>query len=529
MAQWLGNASLWVDELRLAENVLGHGFRELLSQGLELGQVAPVGFMVLVRTAAMLFGDGELALRVVPLLASGLALAFFAPLAKDLAGPVGGFVATAMFALNPYLISMSGVVKQYSTDVLVTVVLMVILRRLWQGREPRRRRVLLLAVGAGALGTLSIPSAIVAASALIALFVQTWRRRATGGPDQLRSALFPIFAWGLAATAAAVWANALLTPSMRDYMSSYWGQAGAFMPPFFEYPTWMIERTSWILRRWALRPYIGNGGSVNPGLDLLASVPMVATVSCAAAVVLARKHGLGLGLFAVLPLVFSLGLSRLHLYPVDARTSLFLIPFVLLFWGISVGFLIENIPERFGWFRATVPVGAVILLGVALSYQHPVFRLQPTRELIRELSVRRGPDDPVFAFSSSWPGLLYYGRRFGVTDGIHGGPKRDLRSVLTQLNELKGERRLWVVVGHGPERDGEVVLCFLNEIGLEIDRIVRSGGLPEFPLSLHLFDVSDPALWGQADAETYPVTAEGLKEVDPPCRSGTVRDPGSQA
>ena len=64
---FLGNRSLWIDEARLALNILHKGPRELLGP-LEAGQAAPPGFLLLVKASEQIFGGGEPALRLVPLL-----------------------------------------------------------------------------------------------------------------------------------------------------------------------------------------------------------------------------------------------------------------------------------------------------------------------------------------------------------------------------------------------------------------------------------------------------------------------------
>jgi hypothetical protein len=76
VAQWLGNPSLWLDELQLVRNILDRRTVELLFHGLDRGQVAPVGYLLTTKMVTLIFGDGELALRAVPAGGSGPLLAF---------------------------------------------------------------------------------------------------------------------------------------------------------------------------------------------------------------------------------------------------------------------------------------------------------------------------------------------------------------------------------------------------------------------------------------------------------------------
>jgi hypothetical protein len=69
LRQWLGGRSLWLDEVLIADNIVHRGFGELATAPLLHFQVAPVIWLEVEHLATVLFGDGERALRLVPLLA----------------------------------------------------------------------------------------------------------------------------------------------------------------------------------------------------------------------------------------------------------------------------------------------------------------------------------------------------------------------------------------------------------------------------------------------------------------------------
>ena len=68
----LANRSLYIDEARLALNIGSRSFSQLATP-LDLEQIAPVPFLWAVKGTTLLFGMGEVALRLVPFLA-GVAL-----------------------------------------------------------------------------------------------------------------------------------------------------------------------------------------------------------------------------------------------------------------------------------------------------------------------------------------------------------------------------------------------------------------------------------------------------------------------
>src|SRR5262245_50768515 len=65
-AQYLGQVSLWHDELAIVLNVEQKSIRELLTEPLAHQQVAPVGFLAAVAICSRFFGINELGVRLVP-------------------------------------------------------------------------------------------------------------------------------------------------------------------------------------------------------------------------------------------------------------------------------------------------------------------------------------------------------------------------------------------------------------------------------------------------------------------------------
>src|SRR5438552_2964310 len=76
IAGFLANRSLWCDEAGLAANIINRSFIDL-TKPLEQQQNAPIGFLFLERAVVLVFGTGEYALRLVPLLSALAALYLF--------------------------------------------------------------------------------------------------------------------------------------------------------------------------------------------------------------------------------------------------------------------------------------------------------------------------------------------------------------------------------------------------------------------------------------------------------------------
>ncbi len=158
--------SLWLDESLLALNILHRSPAELLDR-LWFVQGAPWGFLEAEKLAVTLLGAGDHSLRLVPQLVSLVSLPVFWRVASFyLQGPVL-VMTTALFGISPALVLYSAEAKQYSLDVLGTLL------AVWFGHAALRplssRRVAALATGGALLVWFSHASMIaLAACGLVA-------------------------------------------------------------------------------------------------------------------------------------------------------------------------------------------------------------------------------------------------------------------------------------------------------------------------------------------------------------------------
>ncbi|GGK56564.1 glycosyltransferase family 39 protein [Rufibacter glacialis] len=118
---YLDNRSLWLDELYLGISLIKMDFWELATQPLAYEQKAPLGYLWTVKFCVLLFGKGEMALRLFSLL-SGIATLFvFVPVARYFLKPWAALVALALLALATPVVYHSVEAKQYATELLASV------------------------------------------------------------------------------------------------------------------------------------------------------------------------------------------------------------------------------------------------------------------------------------------------------------------------------------------------------------------------------------------------------------------------
>ena len=118
------NRSLWLDEILLTQNFINRGFGELLKP-LDNGQIAPIGYLFIVKTSVSIFGLSELSLRLPSFLAGCitlLTLRYYVQKKMDGAFQYLFFGITFLI-LSDYFVYYTSEVKQYIFDVMVTSLL----------------------------------------------------------------------------------------------------------------------------------------------------------------------------------------------------------------------------------------------------------------------------------------------------------------------------------------------------------------------------------------------------------------------
>ena len=98
--QYLADMSFWFDELSIARNIHERSLATLLSQPLGYDQIAPPGFIALVKLSTLLFGRSEMALRLFPFLCGIASLFLFWRLAARALDGVAVPIAVALFAIG---------------------------------------------------------------------------------------------------------------------------------------------------------------------------------------------------------------------------------------------------------------------------------------------------------------------------------------------------------------------------------------------------------------------------------------------
>jgi len=501
---YLGNRSLWLDEAAIAHNVIARSFGELLAP-LDRQQVAPIGFLWLEKGVVSIFGGSEYALRLVPFLASIAALALFALVARRLLASAATLFTTALFATAIPLLFYASEMKQYSLDVAVVLTLFALALPPSSARDTTaragaisRKRLAALAIAGIVAPWLSQPSVFMLAGVGLYLLLPQLRATAAERRGAVR-ALAPVFAlWLLGGAASVLHSLSAVTPATRAALDRFW-QRG-FLPAssgFTASAHWLAATTHDVFA-WLFPP-------------MVAAVVLALFVLGIAAFV---RRGDGSATLILTPLAFLLFASALHLYPVGSRLLLFTTPALLLTVGAGTEW-IWTIVRSAGTRRsdaadplrqtasgrgAATPV-ATFVLGAALALlamrgamtmvEIPFYR-EELRPVVRYLAQERRSGDAIYVYYGASPAFEYYAARNGIPRSAYreGSCARDdWHRYLKQVDELRGNPRVWFVLSHpfnkGGIREDSLFIQYFAAIGTQTDSATAVGA------RLALYDLSE--------------------------------------
>jgi hypothetical protein len=474
LTQYLSNRVLWLDEARLALNIVNRSMTELTQPVLERLQAAPFLFLVIEKGMVTTFGANEYALRAFPLFAGISALFLFWLLAKRCLPPTGALVALFLFAVSNPLIYFSAEVKQYASDVVAVVLIYVMAIRIHQ-KELTLGRTLLFGGTGAVLIWLSFPFLFVLAAVGLVLFVDAaWRRM----PTRIGHYAFVGALWVL--SFALQYLMILQDLSVDAGFQEWWGGVeNAFAPlPFSRVGVqWYVRSIPDLMR--------------TPGGFLAADFSLfVAFVGSVALWCNGKKRELFL---LLLPFVFVLAASSLHKYPLSGRLMLFFAPALLLLVAAGVSQLFA-LPSK---GRAVIATAAFCLL-LPLGSEYPLFSGPPRakdelKPALRYLEQRWQPGDIVYLYYAAEPSFKFYWPHNGGSY-ITGVRSRDnWHKYIDDLDQLRGKRRVWVFFSHvfAPVKkavegvsEQDFFLQYLDRIGIRMDAFTTEGG------SAYLYDLT---------------------------------------
>lgn len=475
-AALLSDRCLWIDESMLALNLIARSPAGLLKP-LDWNQGAPVGFMLLVKATMALLGTGELALRLVPFLASAAGLIGFAWIARRLMPAPSAVLALTLFTISPYLISYAAECKQYAVDAAVTIGLFACAVGLLQGKSGGLRWAGLAAAGAAAVW-LSHPAAFVLGGIGTGLLLGAMLTRERG---RLLPVAGTIGCW--LASFAVCYFVSLRHLGGNQYLLDYW--AGHFL----SLPPKSIGDLAWLADHFfGFFAYPGGLGGTEIRAGGIAAALFLVGVSGF------WKQSRPMAVALVVPGLLALLASGLHKYPFAGRLLLFLVPLGVIGVARGAWMTVGTLQER-------LPVAAAVVLGILLAapaletYQQLCrpMRYEQLGPVLEQIRDRWQPGDRMYLYYGATPAFLYYTRNEGFpAEAIAFGEeaRQNRAEYRDQLALLQGQRRVWLVFSHRHHHEEDIIRAYAEAMGRCVDTIPGAGA------AAYLFDFTTPQLAG---------------------------------
>ena len=463
VAQYLANRSLWLNEADVALNVLNRGFASLVSE-LDFNQGAPLGFLWIEKVVTIVIGSSEFAFRLFPLICGLASVYLFLCVARGVVAAHALPIALLLFATSNGLIYYASEVKQYSTDVVATLLLTLLACSILDTRISYRRSVA-VAVGGVLVVGFSHAAAFVLLAMVVVFSIELVRHRRSSASKPL---LLIVATWtvgGLTVVALSLDQLTQLRSSLPTRMEPL--SIGYVLHWFNKFATALGESLGLLL---------GPGWASSLLLKIAAVVSVVGVAS------LFRRHRAKC-LILILPAVFAYIAYLANLYPLFPRTTLFVLPAGIIVLAQGVTAIVTPLPRI-----AAVSIGATLataLCVVPASYAAYHLVVPRQHEEIRPVlqDIRRSwrPGDAIYLHYGAQYAFLYYlqcgcfdltpgrdnvplwrpGRtRFAPDEfapalvsrppGFFVGPYagHDHESYLRDLQRLQGLRRVWILYTH---------------------------------------------------------------------------------
>ena len=495
--------SLWVDEALVAHNVITRDFAGLL-RPLSGEQGAPIGWLWAERAAVIALGNNEYALRAVPLLAGLVALGVVFLVGRRAVGPLAAAVATWLLALSPAAVRYSVEVKQYSSDLAVSLVVTLLALRVAQDRKGLAR----WGGFAAAAVWCAHPAVLVAATTAAVLGVDALRRRDGAALRRLVLASVP---W--LASFGAVWVVSLRRLGHDAFLRSYW--AAGLAPQPLAVATWI----RWLPR--ALLHLVADPG--NMPLSLVAAACIIGGL----AVATIRRPVAGALLVA--PLAGAIIAATVGGFPLRGRLALWLLP--VAFFGLAA---LATMLFPVSTARRGLAAAALVALvgGLVASPAATVVTLtrDPTiwsdiRPLLDAVHRRWQPGDQLWVHEPDAPPADYYAIAVGVAATAvlrTSAPPAPCPGDPDLVRAAAG-RRVWMVYGYRlstavPGERAAIVGALSARA-----RLVETLSRPQATAWLFDFGAPPSAAPPAGDHPGLPCLA--LTPAAPPTPTGLSRDP----
>ncbi len=481
--QYQSNRSLWMDESFLALNLVNRSLPQLF-RPLDYVQSAPIGFLITEKAVIKLLGDSEYTFRLFPFIAGIGSLILFYQVARRCLSQGSILIALTLFVTSTHVIYYSSELKQYSTDIAITLLIY-----LWALRLQAKPALTAPDIAlSGLLGAIVVwwshPAIFVLAGVGSCFWLQTLLKR-----DRVRLAWLSLafIPWGL--SFAIQYMLSMKHLSQVGWFVNFW--ADGMLP--------LLPKSMGDILQWAkvLLEAFDNPG----GLTLTGLAAFLFATGC---VYLYRQHHIVI-LLIISPILVALLASGLHKYPFKTRLIMFLVPALLLVVAEGT-WLIYQAVQPISRVLGIVLIGLLLFYPVtsALSTLKSPTQRSEVRPVMHYIQQHWKPGDFLYVYYASHPQFNYYNRQFQFAQAdyyIGTWPPGDFgnhqdqttwNKFIADIPNLKEHSRVWLLFSQVPQRNKEsfrldeelFMLYNLDQQGRQLDAIRQERA------SAYLYDLS---------------------------------------
>jgi len=481
---YLGRGSLWADEASLALNICKRNYLQLF-QPLEYGQTAPIFFLLSTNFVTNIFGISEPTLRFLPFMAGVVSIVLFVRLARKMLGSREILLGLVLFVFSPQLIFYSAEFKQYSLDLLLSMVAILLGIWLYENRFGLKRSVICGLIGA-LLVWCSQPI-IFSLFAVSILFLYYIGSQINRNRNNLTAIFRPFLS---IVVCSALWLFSFMSNFFlftrriaSPEMLHYWQEAFAPFPPtsisdILWYPANLVhffrDPGGFRFSAEVFRPIGGRVLSVGAfgALDGMVLFTLIAALFC-----LWRSQNWKTLIITLSPIGITVVASSFHFYPFRARLILFLVPllYVLLAKGSYNIYTIVSSQRR---SLAIVFICILLSMPVAAGTTR-VFKWRRKEEIkpvINYIVRNKLEKDVIYVYHDAVRAFEFYTRDQPISF-IPVSWQGDWTRYTDELDQFKGKGRVWILFSHYREDEKKLFIDYLNRIGKQVDYYGQPGAV----------------------------------------------------
>lgn len=460
LKEYVINRSMWHDEAALALNVINKDILQLITQPLDHGQAAPIGFLFFTKLLAIIFGSSELVLRLIPFSTSIISFILFFLLLRQYVNKKYIPIALALFSTSTVLLRYSTEFKQYSSDVLFTLVI------LFFGMSIISKKfVVLRAFQLGAIGAIAVwfsfPSVFMLGGIGTSLLTMLLSKKRW---EEVKNLCISFAFWGL--SFGVIYFISLQQIGSDSSLENYWLQR--FMP----FPPYSLRDQLWVFNSFVEMLYY-------PGAIQQAFFGAIAFILGCYSFLRKDKTVL---MMLLLPLFLTMLASGIHKYPFGGRLLLFYVPISYLLVSEGLVFLIRKSSYFYKIFGYVLLI-IILWNPLTIAPKHLSYRMFYSEEIkpvLKYVQKHIKEKDIVYVYYGAKCAFNYYEKSYGLDkfDSVKGiNSRKNWTKYKEDLSKLKGQEKVWIIFAHAQYKnkgEGEkaFIINYLETIGTRLDAIV---------------------------------------------------------